>query len=61
MVDFVFIILTNGKVTRDDVEPGNDLLSRFSYLGSPHKTRSAELVAPKRGRPAYGQQRRTRT
>ena len=37
--------LTNGKVTRDNVGPHNDLLAWFPYLGPPHKARSAELVA----------------
>lgn len=42
----VFIsVITNGKVTRDNVGPHNDLLALFPYLGPPHKTRSAEPVA----------------
>ena len=37
--------LSNGKVTRDNVGPHNDLLASFPYLGSPHKAaRSAEGV-----------------
>jgi Domain of unknown function (DUF4331) len=37
--------ITNGKVTRDNVGPHNDLLGSFPYLGSPHKVRSAEMAA----------------
>ena len=38
-------ILTNGKVTRDNVGPHTDLLTSFPYVSSPHKIRSAERVA----------------
>ena len=48
VMDIFLSILTNGKVTRDNVGPHNDLLDFFPYLGPPHKDRSAELVAPPR-------------
>ena len=44
-IDLFLSILTNGKVTRDNVGPHKDLLADFPYLGQPHKARSAELVA----------------
>jgi hypothetical protein len=45
VVDFFLPLLTNGKVTRDNVGPHIDLLTSFPYVGSPHKIRSAERVA----------------
>ena len=45
VVDFFLPLLTNGKVTRDNVGPHTDLLTSFPYVGSPHKIRSAERVA----------------
>jgi hypothetical protein len=42
--DGVISILTNGKVTTDNVGPHSDLLASFPYVGPPHKDRSAELV-----------------
>ncbi len=45
VMDRFLSILTNGKVTRDNVGPHNDLLASFPYLGAPHKARSSELVA----------------
>ncbi len=45
VMDHFVSIISNGKVTRDDVGPHNDLLVEFPYLGVPHKARSAELVA----------------
>ena len=44
-IDVFLSILTNGKVTTDNVGPHKDLLTSFPYLGQPHKARSAELVA----------------
>ena len=44
-IDVFLSILTNGKVTRDNVGPHTDLLTSFPYVGSPHKIRSAERVA----------------
>ena len=44
-VDVFLSILTNGKVTRDNVGPHKDLLTSFPYVGPPHKIRSAERVA----------------
>lgn len=37
-VDSFLALLTNGKVTRDGVEPHKDVLSEFPYLGPPHNT-----------------------
>jgi hypothetical protein len=44
-IDVFLAILTNGKITRDNVGPHKDLLTVFPYVGAPHKTRSAQLVA----------------
>ena len=44
-IDVFLSILTNGKLTRDNVGPHTDLLASFPYVGSPHKIRSAERVA----------------
>ena len=44
-VDVFLSILTNGKVTRDNVWPHNDLLREFPYLGAPHKAWIAETVS----------------
>jgi hypothetical protein len=41
-IDVFLSILTNGKVTRDNVGPHTDLLASFPYVGGPHKARSAE-------------------
>jgi hypothetical protein len=41
VVDFFLPLLTNGKVTQDNVGPHKDLLADFPYLASPHKIRSA--------------------
>jgi hypothetical protein len=43
--DIFLSIITNGKVTRDNVGPHKDLLAGFPYLGPPHQVRSAEPVA----------------
>jgi len=40
-IDVFLSILTNGKVTRDNVGPHTDLLASFPYVGAPHKARSA--------------------
>jgi Domain of unknown function (DUF4331) len=45
VVDFFLPLLTNGKVTKDNVGPHKDLLAAFPYVGPPHKARAAELVA----------------
>jgi hypothetical protein len=34
--DALLAILTNGKVTEDEVGPHRDLLAEFPYLGPPH-------------------------
>ena len=47
VVDFFLGLLTNGKVTRDNVGPHKDLLAAFPYVGPPHKDRTAELAAAK--------------
>jgi hypothetical protein len=44
-IDVFLSILTNGKVTRDNVGPHTDLLASFPYVGAPHRERSAQLVA----------------
>jgi hypothetical protein len=44
VMDGFVSILTNGKVTRDNVGPHDDLLASFPYLGPPHKARSVDLV-----------------
>jgi Domain of unknown function (DUF4331) len=38
--DIFLAILTNGKVTGDNIGPHHDLLDVFPYLGPPHITRS---------------------
>jgi hypothetical protein len=45
VVDVFMPILTNGKVKGDKVGPHKDLLSEFPYVGAPHQTRAAGLVA----------------
>ena len=45
VVDYFLPLLSNGKVTTDNVGPHKDLLVDFPYLGQPHKARSAELIA----------------
>jgi Domain of unknown function (DUF4331) len=45
VMDGYISILSSGKVTRDNVGPHKDLFAEFPYLGTPHKARSAELVA----------------
>jgi hypothetical protein len=45
VVDFFLPLLTNGKVTQDNVGPHKDLLAEFPYVGPPHRARAAELVA----------------
>jgi hypothetical protein len=45
VVDFFLRLLTNGKVTGDNVGPHRDLLSQFPYVGAPHMARSAERAA----------------
>jgi len=44
-VDVFLSILTNGKITRDNVGPHTDLLTSFPYIGTPHKSRSAQRIA----------------
>jgi len=45
VVDFFLPLLTNGKVTRDNVGPHKDLITEFPYVAPPHKDRSAQRVA----------------
>jgi hypothetical protein len=33
--DYFVTVLTNGKVTKDDVGPHSDLLSEFPHVGPP--------------------------
>jgi hypothetical protein len=44
-IDVFLSILTNGKITRDNVGPHTDLLTSFPYVGAPHQARRAQLVA----------------
>jgi hypothetical protein len=44
-VDVFLSILTNGKIARDNVGPHTDLLTSFPYIGTPHKSRSAQRIA----------------
>jgi hypothetical protein len=41
VMDHFVSILTNGKVTRDNVGPHQELLASFPYLGPPHQDRSS--------------------
>jgi hypothetical protein len=45
VVDFFLGILTNGKVTQDNVGPHKDLLATFPYVGPPHKAQATKLAA----------------
>jgi hypothetical protein len=45
VMDGFISILTNGKVTSDNVAAHTDLLPSFPYLGAPHKNRAAKRVA----------------
>lgn len=45
VIDVFLSVITNGKVTRDNVGPHKDLLADFPYLGSPHEARSVKLAA----------------
>jgi hypothetical protein len=45
VMDGFISILSNGKLTGDNVEQHKDLLASFPYVGPPHKARSAGLVA----------------
>jgi Domain of unknown function (DUF4331) len=44
VMDYFVSIISNRKVTRDNVGPHKDLLAEFPYLGVPHKARSVESV-----------------
>jgi len=48
VMDVFLPLLTNGKVTRDNVGPHNDLLAAFPYLGPPHQVRTTESSKPQR-------------
>lgn len=45
VVDYFLPLLSNGKVTQDNVGPHKDLLTVFPYVGAPHKARSVGRVA----------------
>jgi hypothetical protein len=45
VMDGFISILSNGRITGDNVGTHTDLLTSFPYVGSPHKPRSAEKVA----------------
>jgi hypothetical protein len=38
VMDVFISLLTNGRLTRDNVGPHDDLIAEFPYLGPPHKT-----------------------
>jgi hypothetical protein len=42
--DFFMRVLTNGKITGDNVGPHTDLLSEFPYVGPPHQSRVTNPV-----------------
>ncbi len=44
-IDVFLSILTNGKVTGDNVGPHEDLLASFPYVGAPHNASTAPPVA----------------
>ena len=38
VMDIFISLITNGRLTRDNVGPHHDLLTQFPYVGPPHKT-----------------------
>jgi hypothetical protein len=42
--DFFMRVLTNGKVTGDNVGPHGDLLLEFPYVGPPHQSRVTKAL-----------------
>ncbi|HXN49308.1 MAG TPA: DUF4331 family protein [Bryobacteraceae bacterium] len=44
VMDGFISVITNGKVTRDNVGSHTDLLARLPYVGSPHKAGSVKLA-----------------
>ena len=44
-IDVFLSILTNARVKGDGVGPHTDLLTSFPYFGTPHKARSAQVLA----------------
>lgn len=53
VVDVLFPIFTNGKVTTDNVGPHADLLDEFPYVGPPHKDWSVGPVAQPSAAPGH--------
>jgi hypothetical protein len=45
VVDFFLPLLSNGKVTKDNVGPHKDLLTAFPYVGPPHKAGATKQVS----------------
>jgi hypothetical protein len=45
VMDVFLSILTNGRITRDNVGPHTDLLPAFPYLGAPHRAQAVQRVA----------------
>jgi hypothetical protein len=45
VMDHFVNVISNGKVTRDNVGKHTDLIAEFPYVGPPHKVRSGDLVA----------------
>jgi hypothetical protein len=42
VVDYFLSVLSNGKVTGDNVGPHTDLLAEFPYLGAPHSATATQ-------------------
>ena len=45
VMDVFISVITNGKITQDNVGPHNDLIVDFPYLGPPHEARSSDRAA----------------
>ncbi len=45
VIDGFLSILSNGKITTDNVGPHKDLLTSFPYVGTPHRAREARVAA----------------
>lgn len=51
VMDLFISLLSNGRVTTDNVGPHTDLLADFPYVGSPHVNRSVQRAPDARSRP----------
>jgi hypothetical protein len=45
VVDYFLVLLTNGKVTQNNLQPHKDLLASFPYVAAPHISRFADRAA----------------